>query len=141
MGSAYSDDLRERVVLDVGSGLSRREAARRFRVSASSAIRWAERNQETGSVSAKARGGHRRSPLDPHAAWLLELVAREPELTLEETAARIATELGVETTKSSVDRFYRRHRISFKKNAARQRTGQGRRRRSPAKLEGGAGEA
>jgi transposase len=141
MGSAYSDDLRERVVLDVGSGLSRREAARRFRVSASSAIRWAERHAATGSVSAKARGGHRRSPLDPHAAWLLELVAGEPELTLEEIAARIAAELGVKTTKSSVDRFYRRHRISFKKNAARQRTGQGRRRRSPAKLEGETGGA
>jgi transposase len=141
MGSAYSDDLRERVVLDIGSGLSRREAARRFRVSASSAIRWAGRHHETGSVSAKPRGGHRRSPLDPHAAWLLELVAREPELTLEETVARIAAELGVETTKSSVDRFYGRHRISFKKNAARQRAGQGRRRRSPTKLEGGADEA
>src|ERR1019366_4668457 len=99
---SYSDDLRERVVLDIGSGLSRRAAARRFRVSASSAIRWAERHENTGSVSAKPRGGHRRSPLEAHAVWLLELVAREPELTLEETAARIVAELGVETTKSSV---------------------------------------
>jgi transposase len=141
MSSAYSDDLRERVVLDVGSGLSRREAGRRFRVSASSAIRWVERHAETGSVSAKPRGDHRRSPLEAHAVWLLELVAREPELTLEETAARIVTELGVETTKSSVDRFYGRHRISFKKNAARQRAGQARRGPSPAKLESGADDA
>src|SRR5713101_7190453 len=97
--SAYSDDLRERVVLEVGEGVSRREAARRFRVSASSAIRWAERHDETGSVSPKPRGGHRRSPLEPHAAWLLELVAKEPDLTLEEIAGRVAQDLGVEATK------------------------------------------
>ena len=121
--SAYSDDLRERVVLEVGEGVSRREAARRFRVSASSAIRWAERHEETGSVSPKPRGGHSRSPLEAHAAWLLELVAKEPDLTLEEIAERVSQALGVETTKSSIDRFYVRRAISFKKKPARQRTG------------------
>ena len=136
MRSAYSDDLRERVVLDIGEGLSRRAAARRFRVSASSAIRWAERQRETGSVSAKPRGGNRPSPLEAHTAWLLELVTREPGLTLEETTQRIKAELGVETSKCSVDRFYRRHQISFKKNPARQRAGQTRRGRSPGELGG-----
>ena len=76
--SAYSDDLRERVVLEVGEGVSRREAARRFRVSASSAIRWAERHDETGSLSPKPRGGHSRSPLEPHAAWRLGCLSLSP---------------------------------------------------------------
>ena len=40
MGSPYSLDLRERVVAAVAGGMSRAEAARRFRVSHSSAIRW-----------------------------------------------------------------------------------------------------
>jgi len=126
--SAYSDDLRERVVFEIEEGASRREAARLFKVSASSAIRWAELHDQTGSVSPKPRGGRSRSPLEPHAAWLLELVAKEPDLTLEEIAARVARALGVETTKSSVDRFYVRRQISFKKKPARQRAGQTRRR-------------
>ena len=121
--STYSTDLRERVVLAVGEGASRRAAARVFRISASSAIRWVERQDRTGSVCPKPRGGHCRSPLEGHASWLLELVAREKDLTLEEIAVRIGRELGVETTKSSIDRFYARHDITFKKKPARERTG------------------
>ena len=125
--SAYSLDLRERVVGAVAEGASRREAGRLFRVSASSAIRWADLRDQTGNVRPRPRG-HRRSPLEAHAAWLLELIAREKDLTLEEIAARIGSELGVGTTKSSVDRFYARHDMTFKKKPARQRTSQARRR-------------
>ena len=83
----HSDDLRSRVVAD---GNSRRAAAERFRVSASSAVRWAKRHAQTGSVSPSPRGGRRRSPLERHAAWLLALVASEPDLTLAEIVARVA---------------------------------------------------
>ena len=37
-------------------------------------------------------------------------------MTLEEIAERVARDLGVETTKSSVDRFYVQRAISFKKS-------------------------
>ena len=40
MAKALSIDLRERVLKAVDGGLSCRQAAERFRVSASSAIRW-----------------------------------------------------------------------------------------------------
>ena len=126
--STYSTDLRERVVMTVGEGASRREAARVFRVSASSAIRWVELQDQTGSVCPKPRSGHRRSPLEAHAAWLLGLISTEKDLTLEEIAARIGRERGVRTTKSSVDRFYARHGITFKKKPTRERTEQARRR-------------
>lgn len=124
----YSTDLRERVVMSVAEGASRREAARLFRVSASSAIRWVDLQDQFGSVRPKSRGGVVRSPLAPHAAWLLALIATEKDLTLNEIVARIGGELGVSTTKSSVDRFYARHGITFKKKPARERTGQTRRR-------------
>jgi transposase len=39
MGKAHSVDLRSRVVAEVAGGASRRQAAERFKVSASSAIR------------------------------------------------------------------------------------------------------
>ena len=74
----YSNDLRSRVVAEVADGTSRRQAARLFRVSASSAVRWVERHEATGSVSAHPRGGKSRSPLEPYRDWLLRLVAQEP---------------------------------------------------------------
>ena len=52
---ALSLDLRCRIVDLVGSGVSCREAARRFQVSASSAIRFAKQNAEGGHVGVKKR--------------------------------------------------------------------------------------
>jgi hypothetical protein len=51
----YSEDVRSLVVGEVEAGASRRAAARRFKVSASSAIRWVDRLDETGSVSCEPR--------------------------------------------------------------------------------------
>ena len=118
----YSDDLRTRVVTAVAGGCSRHAAAERFAVSASSAIRWVALHDETGSVSPRRRGGKSRSPLEPHASWLLELVAKEPDLTLAEIVQRLL-DRGVHTTDSSLDRFFTRHKVSFKKNSARSRAG------------------
>jgi transposase len=133
---AYSDDLRALVVAEVAAGCSRRAAALRFKVSASSAIRWVELHGATGSVSPRRRGGKSHSPLEPHASWLLELIAKEPDLTLAEIVQRVLQGLGVHTTDSSIDRFFTRHKVSFKKNSARNRTGPTRRGRSAGALEG-----
>jgi transposase len=54
---AYSDDVRGLVVAEVAAGASRRSAAQRFKVRASSAIRWVTLQGETGSVSPKGRFG------------------------------------------------------------------------------------
>jgi transposase len=131
----YSNDLRSRVVAEVAAGTSRRQAARLFRVSASSAVRWAELHDETGNVSPRPRGGKSRSPLEPHTDWLQKLVADEPDLTLQEFEQRISEGLGLVTTERSIRRFFTRHGISFKKNAARRRTGPPRRRRSTSEVE------
>jgi transposase len=139
--ATHSDDLRERVVAEVRDGHSRRSAAERFRVGASSAIRWAKRYAETGSVGPTPRGGRSRSPLAPHAEWLLALVAAEPDLTLEELAARVAEAHGLATTESSLRRFFRRHRVSRKKDAARRRAGPPRRRGGEAGMAGQPGRA
>jgi transposase len=111
----HSDDLRSRVVAEVAAGTSRRAAAERFRVSAASVVRWARRHAQTGSVSPSPQGGRSRSPLEPHTAWLLALVASEPDLTLAEIVARVAEAHGLATTDGSLRRFFRRHRISLKK--------------------------
>jgi len=83
MSKPYSLDLRERVVASIEAGASRHEAAERFDVSVSSAIRWMQRFLRFGSAAAKPSGGS-TSPLEAHAPWLLGLVAKHPDLTLDE---------------------------------------------------------
>ncbi len=52
MARPYSNDLRERVVAAVTrDGLSRREAAQRFGVGVSAAIKWVQRWGETAASS------------------------------------------------------------------------------------------
>ena len=57
MPKPCSVDLRERVLEAVLAGASRREAAERFEISASSAVKWLQRFDETGSIAAKQTGG------------------------------------------------------------------------------------
>ena len=124
MSKPYSLDLRERVVASVEEGGSRHEAAERFEISVSSAIRWMQRFVQFGTPAAKPFGGS-TSPLEAHASWLLELVAKHPDLTLDEIVeamhrARIAG------SRSAVWRFFERHKITFKKSpcARRSKSGQ-----------------
>ena len=121
MAKGYSKDLRVRAVLIVETGESAREAGRLLDVSASTAIRWIDRWTTSGSVEANPGTGHTRSPLEKHRQWLLDLVAAEPDLTLDEIRARLRSEKKLKTGTSSVWRFYERHEITFKKNAARRR--------------------
>jgi transposase len=123
VGRPYSEEYRRRVVEEIAEGNSRRGAARRFKVGASSAIRWKKRLDETGSAAPAPRPGKSRSPLEPHAAWLQALIKAEPDLSLEELALRIEADLGLKTSTSAVDRFVQRHELSYKKNAARGRAG------------------
>src|SRR4028118_2301103 len=59
MGKPLSVDLRDRVVAAVADGMSRRQAAARFGVSISSAIRWTSLSRRTGAARAKRQGGGR----------------------------------------------------------------------------------
>ena len=123
MAKGYSKDLRVRAVSLVEAGESAREAARLLEVGASTAIRWIERWTTTGSVDAKPGTGHCRSPLERHRQWLLDLVAAEPDLTLDEIRARLRSEKKLKAGTSSIWRFYERHDITVKKNSARRRAG------------------
>lgn len=122
MTRPLSNDLRERVISAVAGGLSRRGAAQRFGVAASTAIKWVERWQRTGEVQPKRQGGDRRSQrLEAHAAEILALVAACPDLTLTEIAAHLEEAHGLKVAASSVWRLLDRHGMTFKKNRARQR--------------------
>lgn len=116
MPGAYSADLRERVVGSVTAGASRRAASAVFKVSVSSAIRWAQRFEQTGDWQAKPTGGDRRSrAIEAHKDWLLALIASEPDLTLSEIRGRLAVHKSFATSLSALWRLFARHRISLKK--------------------------
>ena len=123
MAKGYSTDLRARVVSMVEAGESRREVARLLDLPASTTIRWMDLWQTTGSVAAKPGRGHCRSPLEEHRQWLLDLIAAEPDLTLEEIRLRLKSGKRLKTGTTSIWRFYDRHEITFKKSPARGRAG------------------
>ena len=128
MASSYWQDLHGRVIDAVElEAMSRRAAARRFGVSAATAIKWVQRYRRTGERGPVGTGGHRRSVLAPERAWLEVTLKLEPDITPATLSWRLA-ERGVRADTSMLSRYFRREGISFKKNAARKRTRPGRRR-------------
>jgi transposase len=120
MPKAYSGDLRERVIDAVETGASRREAAERFEVSVSSAIKWLQRWRDRRSAAPKPRGGS-ISPLEEVAAEVLALIDEQPDLTLVETVTALRRRR-IKTSRSALWRFLDRHGITLKKKPASCRT-------------------
>lgn len=122
MSKSSSSDLRDRIVGAIERGGSRRAAARRFGVSAATAVRLAQRKARTGSV-APARQG--RPPgsgrLAAHVAALVAWVEAEGDVTMPELAARLLAERGVKAHPASLSRLLRAEGFTVKKNAAGER--------------------
>jgi transposase len=130
MGAPYSLDLRERVVAAVARGMSRAEAARHFRVSHSSAIRWSQRKAASGSPAALPMGGRKPFALADEEAWIRARLAEKPDITGRELLGELK-ERGVAVSYFGVWHFLDHVGLSFKKNLARQRT-RSRRCRAPS---------
>ena len=119
MAKALSVDLRRRVVDAVEAGSSCRQAAARFGVGVSSAVRWVARSRQRGHLEPDKRGGNVRSHrIDAHTALILGWIAEQPDLTLAEVAERLAKEVGYRPLPSIVCRFFQRHGLTRKKRLA-----------------------
>ena len=105
MPAPYSQDLRERVIGFMALGGSARAAATRFDVSVSSTTRWAQRWRAEGHARPRAMGGDRRCRLSEHSAKVLQLVAQQPDLTLQEIRSALAASCGITVGLSTVHRF------------------------------------
>ena len=116
MPKSYSADLRQRVIEAVEMGASRHEAADRFEVSVSSAVKWLQCWDESRSAAPKPRGGS-VSPLEKCAARVLAVIAEHPDLTLMEAVAELRRRR-IRTSKSALSRFFSRHGITLKKKPA-----------------------
>jgi transposase len=115
MAKSLSIDLRRRVVDAIEHGLSCRQAAARFGVSASRAIRWLARLKKQRDVAAKRQGGDRKSGrIEAEAAFLLGAVAKTPDITLGELQKKLQAR-GVSVGTGTLWRCFDRRRITFKK--------------------------
>ena len=114
---ALSEDIRSRVVEFVEDGGTRREAARKFRISPSSAVRFVSQWRRERSLKAKPQGGDRRRKL---ARWRNEIVAiveDKPDITMPELAAVMAEQHKLSIAPASLSRFLCRLGYTYKKNA------------------------
>ena len=118
MGACRSSDLRERVVEAVSDGASRRGAAARYSVSASSAVRWAALAASEGSPAPRKQGRPAgKGPLADHLDFLIAAVEAQPDITMKELAARLVAERGVKGSEWSLSRLLSGAGYTYKKTA------------------------
>jgi putative transposase len=120
MTKPYSMDLRERVVAAVETeGMSRHQAAARFGIGVSSAIRWVARYRKTGSAAPSKVGGYKTLRAEP-AVWLMAR-CNEKDFTISQLVEELRDVRGLKVDRRSVWEFLRLHGLSHKKNRIRQR--------------------
>lgn len=92
MSKSLSLDLRLRVVAAVeADGLSHREAADRFKVSAASVSRWRALARQKGEPRPGPLGGDRKSHvIEAHATTILKVFQARRDMSLEELRAELA---------------------------------------------------
>ena len=115
MTAPLSRDLRERIVRAVEGGSSIRQAAARYEVSPSAAVKLLRRVRETGSVAPGWIGGHRRPVLGPHQDLLRSLVEARPAITLAELQTELRARTIVVSALSTIHHALRRLGFTRKK--------------------------
>jgi transposase len=111
-----SMDLRLRIVRTVEGGSSIREAARRFAVSPSAAIKLMQRVRATGSAAPDRYGGYRPPLLRPYESTLRRLVETKPDITLVEIQAALYDRIGIRAGLSTIHNALRRIGLRHKKS-------------------------
>jgi transposase len=122
MAKPYSQDLRDRLVQAVLSGVSRRQAARSFDVSPSCVIKLMQQWQTTNSCLPRKFGGYKRHALAEHEDKVRALVAAQPDLTVTELWTKLLA-FEIKVGRSAVGRFLLHLQLTYKKNSPCRRTG------------------
>jgi transposase len=112
MARGLSVDFRDRVVAAIAGGLSRRQAAVRFGVSAASAVRWQRLANRHGTPTPQQQGGDRRSTrIEAHVRLILDTCKTTPDITLSELQALLADH-GTEVALGTIWRFFAQRGIT-----------------------------
>jgi transposase len=116
MASAYSQDLRDRVLAAYDRGMRTQQIAEVFGVSKAWARRLKQRRRETGETGPRPSGGARVIKID--RTRLAELVAERPDATLRE----LREMLGVQCAESAICMALQKMGLTFKKRRSTRRS-------------------
>jgi transposase len=75
----------------------------------------AQRWRAEGHAHPRAMGGDRRARLSAHRARVLQLIAQQPDLTLQEIGSALAAACGITVGLSTVHRFLAAQNLTRKK--------------------------
>ena len=113
--SAYSVDLRERIMAAVDAGMPRTEAVRTFRVSVATIKRYRQRRRETGGLLPGHSPGRSPGIAPAQHPALAAQVAAHPDDTLAQHAATWQAERGAAVSLWAVGRALVRAKITRQK--------------------------
>ena len=113
----YSLDLRERIVEAVDQGMSKAEAARRFKVNRSTVYEYLDLSKQ-GNLKAKSPPGRPRTLKKEQVEALEKQVQAHPDLSLQEHADLFEAEHKVKLGFSTVNLYFKRLGITRKKRAS-----------------------
>jgi transposase len=120
MARSYSLDLRERVLRFYDEGNPVEDVVQHFSVSKSWLYGLLKQRRETGSIAPKERPIHYNTKLTPHEQEVRASIAEHADATLSERCEVL--EKHVSVSRSTLCRFLKRLKITFKKNSPRCRT-------------------
>jgi transposase len=117
MSAPLPSALRIRFQKCIEEGLSGRAAAARLRVSPATGARWARQIRVRGHAEPAVQG---RPPgsgkLAPHRAFIEELVAQDPDITLFELRDALVEAEGVKVHHASIAKLLTRLGFTYKKS-------------------------
>ena len=112
-----SRDLRDWIVRAVEGGSSIRQAALRFDVSPSTAVKLMRRLRESGSPAPARFGGYRRPILERHEALVRSILHTKSDISLVEIRAELHEHGIAVGATSTISRWLRRAGLTHKKRA------------------------
>jgi len=115
-GLPYSMDLRERVLALYDEGLKTQKVARQLKVSPAWARRIKQWRNEGKSIAPKPVGGSKPKLDEIARRALARFVDEQPDATLEELRARIASELKITISIGALWETLRVMKLSLKKS-------------------------
>jgi transposase len=111
---AYSLDLRVRVLADCDVGMATRKVAEKYSVSTAWVRRLKQRHRESGEVGPRVAKTGPKPKLSGQEDRLMQLVAEEPDATLDE----LRKKLGLAVSVATIWRSLRTLGLTFKKSRA-----------------------
>lgn len=111
---AYSLDLRKRILEDCDTGMATKDAAAKYRVSASWVRRLRQRRRELNEIAPRSsRPKSAKKTLAEHGELLRKLVREDADATLEELRAKLPVAVSVPTLWRALHEL----KLSFKKKS------------------------